>query len=698
MVMQAIRDRMTGILAIFILAVLVVPFAFFGIEQYFVANPENVVAKVNDREITVTEYQQSLNQAITQRRRQAGDAFDRSYFDDPVVRREHLERMIDQALLSEGAITAGIAVPEEMLAERIGREQAFQVEGRFDPELYRSRLQAAQYTPEQYERELAVELRDLQLPMTIGRSSIVTDSERDRFIRLQNQTRDFTALKIPAANYLEQVEVSDQAVQDYYDSHPDDFMSPEQVVLEYLELAAEDFADQVEVSEEMIAEFYENNQSRFMRPEERLASHILISVPAGADEVTVETARDQAAELAEQARAGADFGELAQTHSEDPGSAPQGGDLGWIEPGVMVQAFEDALYALDSGAISDPVQTNFGWHVIQLRDVRPATGMSLEEARPQLLEELRRDEAERLYLEQADRMVDLSYEDSSSLEPAAQALGMEIETLGPFGRNGGDGLAADPQVIRAAFSELVLEQQSNSEPLNLGENRIMVLRLREHLQPERRPLEAVRDEIAATLRFEAARSNAREIAEGLLQQAREGAALATLAGFEATVEGDTEGGDETAADGASEAEPAVEQDSQERAETDTPETDTPETAGPPVTEDIPAVREGDNGYVLVNADAATRFSPEYERPLLEAVFDLPAGAAESGTPRLLEVGDDFAVVVLSAVDDGDIESQPPASQAQARWLLSNAAASEESEAFREALRLQADIEVYEDNL
>ena len=229
----------------------------------------------------------------------------------------------------------------------------------------------------------------------------------------------------------------------------------------------------------------------------------------------MDTARQVAEDLARRARDGEDFAELARENSQDIGSAAEGGDLGWIEPGYMVQAFEDAAYELTlEHPISEPVQTGFGWHVIELRDIRPAEGMSFTEARDILVNEYRAEADERRFLEQADRMVDIIYEDPTTLSAAAEELGLEVMEAGPFGRLGGEGIAANPEVVSAAFSDLVLAQGSVSDPIDLGENHMVMIRLKEHLPEALMPLEEVRDRVVASVRRQQALDAASATAQG----------------------------------------------------------------------------------------------------------------------------------------------------------------------------------------
>ncbi len=382
---------------------------------------------------------------------------------------------------------------------------------------------------------------------------------------------------------------------------------------------------------------FEEQKSRFVTPETRLASHILIEIPPGADAAAVETARQTAADLAKRARDGEDFAALAKEYSKDAGSAAVGGDLGWIEPGFMVQAFEDGLYAMTLDApISDPVQTSFGWHVIQLRDIRPSEGMTFEEARETLLGEVLKETQERKYLELADRLVDLIYEDPTTLSSAAEQLGLKVQVAGPFGRAGGEGVAANPAVVAAAFSDLVLEQASVSDPVELGENHMVVVRLKEHKPEALLPLDEVRDTVIAGVQHDQAMQLAAERAEAIKVQVEGGADPLTLA-----EEGKVE---------------------------------------------------------LIEADSVLRSGKDQPADLLAQVFRMARPSGDAPSIATVPLANGYAVVVLASVTDGKLKEDDLISQQNYKRRIANATANAEAFGFLRLLRKQSKIEVYEDRL
>jgi len=669
MVLQSIRDRLTGIIAIFIFAILIIPFAFVGVSSYFTSDAVNSVAVVNDQEITINQFNQGFQNYRRRMQAQLGAAFDPVQFDQPIIRRQFLDQMIDEELLVQVSRDAGLAVESGRLAEAIRNFEAFHVDGEFNVDVYQARLSAQGLTPRQFEADMRSSMVLGQFPSTISSSAIATGWELNDYVRLQEQERAFSAVIVPAspneadaeadgtdadsepataetgdsaseASAAEEIgsePIDEAAILAWYEAHQGEYMSQERVTVEYLELDATTLSGSVDPDEELLKARFEDQKVRFMTPETRLASHILIEVESQAPKVELDSARLQAEELSQRARDGEDFAELARQHSQDLGSAPEGGDLGWIEPGFMVQAFEDGLYALNlDNPVSEPVQTGFGWHVIYLRDIRPSEGMTFTEARDILISEYKAEADERRFLEQADRLVDIIYEDPTTLDAAAEELGLEVMEEGPFGRNGGDGIAANQDVANAAFSDLVLAQGAVSDPVDLGVNHIVLLRLKEHLPEALQPLEDVRDQVTSSVKRQLELEAARAAADELLASLIAGSGIQELA----------------------------------------------ESAG----------------LELVEAEAARRNSPEIDARLREHVFLMDYPGESGPVTAVVELDDGYAVVRLDSVKDGELaEEDALRSQAYSRRIAA-ATASSEALAFLRMLRAQSTIEVFEDRL
>lgn len=638
MVLQSIRERLTGILAFAILGILIIPFALVGVNEYFTSNSGNLVARVNDKEITYNDYNQSFSDYRRRMQSMLGANYDPVEFDQLVIRRQFLDNMIDQELVSQAAQSMGLDVDDQTLAEEIRNIPAFQVDGQFNADVYQARLLSEGMTPKQFQREMRAQYVVNQLPLSISSSSIATPTELSTFVALANQSRTFGSIMVPAREPETPVEFEEEQIQAWYESHSDEYQSEEQVIIEYVDLDAASIEAGPAPEEDFLREQFEAQKARFISPEQRQVSHILIAVDAGADEAAKATARQQAEDLAKRARAGEDFAELAKEYSQDQGSASLGGDLGWVESGVMVKAFENAMYELTSEApISDPVETGFGWHVIKLTDLREAEGMPFEEARATLVQEYEDENAARAFLEQADRLVDIVYEDPTTLESAALVMGLEVKEAGPFSREGGEGIASNPDVVTTAFSDLVLLQGSVSDPVNLDENRLVMIRLKEHLPVALKPLSDVRDVIIATLASNLAHDQAEAEANVLLASLESGEGdmetLATEHGLEYSIQAE-----------------------------------------------------------------ANRNSAEPDAELVQEVFRLQAPAEGDVVRAVLPASGGFAVVELTAVVDGVIDGEALFAMQQYERGIANGNASLETAAVLAQLREAAEIEVFEDRI
>lgn len=638
MVLQSIRERLTGILAFAILGILIVPFALVGVNEYFTSSSGNIVARINEKEISFNDFNQSYSDYRRQMQSRMGAAYDPVLYDQLIMRRQHLDNLIDEELIKQAAQSMKLDVDDETLADQIRQIPAFQVEGQFNADVYQSRLLSQGMSPNQFQNEMRAQYVISQMPRNIALSSIATSRELDGFIALLEQKRTFNAVLVPAETPEMAPEFEESEIIAWYEGNTGLYQSQERVIVEYVELDAAFFPAGPPPDEDVLREQFESQKARFISPEQRQVSHILITVEADAGDAENETARQIAEDLSKRARAGEDFATLAMENSQDQGSAAMGGDLGWVETGVMVQAFENAMYELSMEVpISEPVRTGFGWHVIQLKDVRESTGMSFEEARMTLVAEYEDEVASRAFLEQADRLVDLVYEDPTTLESAALVLELPVKVAGPFARDGGAGIAANPEVVEAAFSDLVLLQGSVSDPVDLGENRMVMVKLKEHLPVALRPLDEVRDEIVKTLADNLARENANASAKALLAELQTG----------------------------------------ERS--------------------LEAIATG-SGLEYGRHELIRRNTSIPDTTLVSEVFRLAKPAEDTPIQAVLPTVNGFAVVELEAVVDGVLEGDAIMAKPQYERALANISASQEASAILRQLRVSAEVEVYEDRI
>jgi len=512
--LQNIRDNSQGWIAKTIIGIIVVLLALTGFEAIFNSsgNARNA-AEVNGEEISLDELNQAVNMQRRQLMQQLGSDFDASLFDDKLMRDSALGALIDRTLLLQGARDADFAFSQAALDQLILQTPEFAVDGVFNAARFDQVIQQMGYTRMQFRQLLEQEMLIGQLRAGISGSGFVTDQQIERFAQLERQTRDFASITVAADSSA--VQVSDEEARQYYEANTERFRSPEQVVLEYVELNKEAYFDEVDASEEELQELYRQQIGNLA--EQRRAAHILIEVDGTSDA----EAKAQLEEIAAQLAAGGDFATLAKEHSDDPGSANEGGDLGYAGPGVYDPAFEDALYALKEGQVSAPVRSEFGWHLIKLLGVQSPEVPSFESMKPELERELKAQQVEQRFVEVTKQLEDLAFE-SSDLGQPAQELGLTVKTTEAFGREGGEGIAANRQVIQAAFSDEVLMDRANSSVIELDPDTVVAVRIKQHLEPEVQAFETVRDGIFEQLQHSKAAEQARSEGEKLLATLREG--------------------------------------------------------------------------------------------------------------------------------------------------------------------------------
>ena len=503
-----IRERATGWLAWVIVILITIPFALWGIQSYFGNPAEAPIATVNGEEIPLYSYLNELS-----RRRQAllsEGAIDPALLESPALRNEVMESMIATRLVSQYVRERDYRLSDARLKQRIESTPAFLRDGRFDPALYRDLLRSNGFSPQSYEAQERQNGAIGQLAAALGDTAFATEYEVNRLLRLQLQTRQADYAILPAQRFEDEFEISDEEAEQHYNDNLPQFEAAARIKVDYIELSVADLATGIEPTDAEISETYDNTSGRYKQPETRKASHILFAVAASADD----SARDEALAAAEavlvEARGGADFAELAAEHSDDPGSKERGGDLGVVARGQMVEPFEEAVFDMAENEIRGPIETRFGYHLIQLTELQPERQKPLDEVREEVAEEARRAQAETLFAELGETFENLVFEDPESLTNAAAQLGLEVEQTDWFTQQSGEGLADDVRVRRAAFSEDVLTDDLNSAAIELGFDRLVAVRKHDYEAARTRTFDEVRDDIIAGLKLQKSANKAQE--------------------------------------------------------------------------------------------------------------------------------------------------------------------------------------------
>jgi peptidyl-prolyl cis-trans isomerase D len=546
--LQALRDKTSGWIASVILGLLVIPFAFVGIQDYIVRRGDDSVARIDapptwwpsaphvwpvsllwkSEAVSSEDFRTAFEGARMRARSQQGEAFDPRAFESIDNKREVLEELIDQRVQKLAADTAGVMVSDAMVQKSIESIPAFQVEGKFNYDRYRLMVDQQRQTPAQFEGVVRKGLEESLIAGAVADSNFVTSSEMDRLIRLLFETRDVSMLMLPPPA-TDTSPVTDAQVKQWFEQHAAQYRAPETVTLEYVELNAADLPVPPP-DEGALQKRYEEEKKTFTEQEQRLASHILIAVDEKADAAAQKAAEAKARQLAAQAKApGADFAALARANSDDPGSKANGGDLGWNAKGVMVPEFDTAMFALKPGEISEPVKTSFGWHIIQLREVKGAQQQSFELVREQLAREQADVDRERAFNDVTGELVDMVLKNPSSLKPSADQLKLPVQRLGPVSRGANEGIFATAAVKRQAFDPARIRDGTVSDPIEIAPNHTVLIRVVDHTPEAPRPLAQVRDQVIAAIHNDRTAQAAKKDADALVARLAAGESLAAIA-------------------------------------------------------------------------------------------------------------------------------------------------------------------------
>lgn len=549
--LQALREKSSGWIATIILGLLIVPFAFFGMEQYLFQRNDTFAAKIEapptwwksapdwwlvrrlawqSEEISVVEFQTAFDNAREQARAQQGEAFDARAFESAENKREVLEDLIDARILRFAAGREGFVAGNTLVTEDIASTPMFQADGRFDRRAYQRALSMQGSSPEAYEAEVRTRLQSVVVQRALQESAFVTRSETDRLATLAFQTRDVTYALLPPPVVDTATPIPSADVVAWYKANTSDFRAAESVVVEYVELDAASIPAPAVPSEAELRTIYERDKARFVQPEQRLTSHILVSVAPDANAADSKAAQDKANALAAKAKGGADFAALAREASDDAGSKPQGGDLGWVrQNGQMVKEFEDAVFAASPNSIVGPVKTQFGWHVIQVREVQAGQAQPFETARAEIERTFVESSRERAYSELASNVYNEVLKSPTALAPAARKFNLQVQRTGEIRRDAPTGLFATPAVLRAAFSDDVKLNGMVSSLIEVAPGRSVLIRVLEH-KPERvQPIGEVYNRVVAAIRADRARKAQEAQADAILARVKKGESLGAIA-------------------------------------------------------------------------------------------------------------------------------------------------------------------------
>ena len=620
--LQDMRDKVKGVTAGILVALLVLPLAFVGIDSFFLSGPDvDQAASVNGEKITQFE----VEQGVALRRQQILSQFegiDPALLGDDQLREPVIDALIRESVLHQQARRQGMTISDETFRDVVISQDAFKQDGRFDPAVYEYAIGRLGYTPRTYRQRVEQELLVNQFMGGVFASAFISPVEFEKFLKLSLEERDFHYLTLSLDRFREGIEVSEDDIARYYAEKGEAFDEPERVSIEYIALNSDSLVDKVEVSEEQIRAQFDAEVAAGGDATRWHVAHIQLeerddgSHRAVIDEITARLA------------AGEDFGELARAFSEDAGSAQQGGDLGTFTPGTLPESFESALGELEPGEVSGVVQGDDALHLIKLIARSEGETPDYAAQRDRIRNELAVAGAVDLLPRYVEDLKEKTY-NVETLGVAAEELGLELGVTEPFARTGGDGVAANTQVVEAAFGEDVLEHGFASEVMELQDQHYLVVKLKEHLPAHRKPLAEVKDRIVAILRDVRAAELADEAVAEIEEALRGGATVEAVA----------------------------------------------------VERDLP-------WQVVLKA---TRFEAAVSTEVLQAVFS-HTGSALPAVGQVATAGGDRVVFALSRVRDGDGADIGEEERRRLRDSLEQMQVSREWRAYEDSLLAEAEID------
>jgi peptidyl-prolyl cis-trans isomerase D len=527
--LENIRESSQGMTAKIILGLVILTFALAGIGSY-TNSVDTSVATVNGEKISQQEFNKAYQAQRSRMAQQFGDMFDTLSNDSNYManfRQGVLDNLINERLIDQSAESLAIRVSDERLKKTIREMPEFQVDGVFDNNRYLAIInQSGFFQSSNFRDYLRVEMTRRQLSQALVTTEFNLPYQEELQLALQNQTRDIRFATISAKQFEAGIDVSEEEIKTYYQANQIRFENKEQVKVNYIRLTVADIAKNIQVSDEDVASYYQNNIASFTQAEQRRVSHILIEFTEG-DSSSEATAKIQAETVLTRVGQGEDFAALAKELSNDIFSGENGGDLDFIETGVMEPSFDEAAFALTTvGDITELVKTSFGYHVIKLTELKAQVIQSLADVKAELQVKVSNDKAQEMFYTQTQDMARVSFEFPDSLEDAANEVNTTIKTSSWLVKSGlntnNKAPFNDPKVLEAAFSDLVLQDNLNSDILELNDNEALVLRLNNYQEANVKPLAEVEAQIKTILVAQKATEKAQSTIQGLLVEFKAG--------------------------------------------------------------------------------------------------------------------------------------------------------------------------------
>lgn len=518
-----IRERASGVIGWTVAGVIILVFAVWGIGSYFEGVSEIIVATADKIEINQQTYQQAMSDRRRRLVQMMGRNVDAELFSSTAFKRQVVEELIDTTLQNETLHASGFRISDAQLAALIQNTAVFHTDGQFDRDRYELLVQNSGMTIQGYESYQRQQGVVDQLVRGLGQSAIVSTNSIDKAWKLLDQRRIASYTTLEFDNFLDDIQVSETAIEKEYQANLDGYFEPASIQVDYLKLSVEDLGTRLDVDEADILRMYEDNPDRYRQPGSRSASHILLSVSPDAANAQIDQVRQRASEIVARARGGESFASLAEVNSDDKGSAKRGGELGVIRPGTMVKPFEDAVFVMGEGEISEPVRTQYGFHVIRLDRITESRVQSLDQVRSEIEIEVRRLRAEERFNELAEILGSTVFEQPDSLEPAADHLGVKVMRSEWFTQDAGTGIAEFQVVRDAAFGNEVLIDGLNSELIEIDQDNLVAVRKVDYRARRQLDLNEARPGLEKRLRAVEASDKMEKAGEDLVARLKSGA-------------------------------------------------------------------------------------------------------------------------------------------------------------------------------
>ena len=509
------------------LGLIALPFAFWGVDSYVRSSGAGSdLASVGDTKITIQQFEQALRDRQDQMRQSMGDSFKPELMNSPEIRLGVLNSLIDQRLLLLEAGKNRLVTSDDALRDFLSSVPSLQEDGKFSMSRYETVLRSQGMSQPQFEARVRQDLTLQQLVGTVGSSAFVSLTQAEAMLRLQSEERQFSEFKISSGQFANKVKIDEAAIQKFYDENKNRFEVPERVKAEYVVLSLDALLPQVKVSDAEVKTWYDGHQDRYQEPEERRASHVLISSDGDAGKEKAKAKAEQV--LKDIQKNPSRFAELAKQHSQDPGSAQKGGDLGYFGRGMMVKPFEDAVFQQKEGERSGLVESDFGYHIIKVTGIKAAKLRPLADVRSDIEGELRRQAATRKFAEAAESFNNMVYEQSDSLQPVVEKFNLKVQQSGWLPKNADPRMLAalgplgNEKVAKALFSDDVIKNKRNTEAIEVAPNTLLAARVTEHVPSSVQPFDTVKGDIGEYLKDQEAQAQAKASGEARLAELNQG--------------------------------------------------------------------------------------------------------------------------------------------------------------------------------